>query len=401
MTTSNAFKQHLPVVAAAVRGIILFITVLSIPLASAQALGLSLEQTTGWVMALLGVPAVLGLILSFLYRQPLLLTGNLFVIIFINGLGDRYAYAELIGAAMLAGVLVLLVGLLGISRRLASLIPVPIMFGLLAGAVMPFISNFFTSMGDFPILVGGTLLVYLLSRGFLGERLPAILLALVMGVVLAALTGQFGTSERSLAFVMPALTLPVFSLPVILTATPVFFVLITLQANLPSLRFLHSQGYHPPERVIDTVSGLGTILGSLLGPTGMSLSLPIASLTAGPDSGEQAIRHRAVYIIGIAAGLTAFFGGVAALLAGIIPRALLLTLAGLAVVDVLVNALQQMAHGPLKIGPMFAFAIGLSKITFLGFDNYFWALVIGTLVSILLEREGLLELSRQKSAPER
>jgi hypothetical protein len=68
----------------------------------------------------------------------------------------------------------------------------------------------------------------------------------------------------------------------------------TLQANLPSLRFLDSQGYDPPETAVDIVSGLGTMLGSFLAPTGVSLSLPATSLVAGPGAADREIRHRAV-----------------------------------------------------------------------------------------------------------
>jgi benzoate membrane transport protein len=40
-------------------------------------------------------------------------------------------------------------------------------------------------------------------------------------------------------------------------------------------------------------------------------------------------------------------------------------------------------------GPLFAFAISLSEISILGFGPFFWALVIGTGISLLLERDEL------------
>ena len=129
------------------------------------------------------------------------------------------------------------------------------------------------------------------------------------------------------------------------------------------------------------------MLGSFLGPTGVSLSLPATSLVAGSGAGEQETRHRAVYLVGGAALLVGLLAGIAADLAEIIPAALLLTLAGLSLVDVLADALQRLTAGPLLLGPLFAFAIALSDISFLGFGNYFWSLVIGTGISILLEAE--------------
>ena len=389
MKTSDVLKRNLDPMAAAARNIVVFVAVLSIPLTAARALGLSARETSTWLLALYGLPGLLSLILAFRFRQPLAVTGNLFFIIFITGLGDRLSYPELIGASMVAGVGVVLLGLLGLSKWLASWLPVPIMFGLLAGAVLPFVSDLFSVLGDAPAVVGGTLMVYLISRRFVGERVPAFLPAMIAGLGIAAATGQFQSLDAALSLQVPTFTLPVFTLPAVLTATPVFIVLITLQANLPSIRFLQSQDYDPPEVLLDLVSGTGTILGSFLGPTGVSLSLPATSLMAGAGAGHHDIRHRSVLLTGGAALVLGLLGSVAAGVAGTIPVALLLTLAGLSVVDVLGNALRQATGGPLFLGPLFAFAIALSEISFLGFGNYFWSLVIGTAVSLLLEREGL------------
>jgi predicted benzoate:H+ symporter BenE len=51
--------------------------------------------------------------------------------------------------------------------------------------------NIFTSLGDAPALVDGTALAYVLSRCVLRTRLPAILPALIAGLAIAALDGEF------------------------------------------------------------------------------------------------------------------------------------------------------------------------------------------------------------------
>jgi predicted benzoate:H+ symporter BenE len=144
-----------------------------------------------------------GLLLTILYRQPLLLTGNIFVLIFIASLGGRLSYPELVGASITAGASVVLLGALGLTARLAVWIPAPIVLGLLAGAVMPFVSRIFTSLGDAPALVGGTILAYFVSRRVLGTRLPAILPALIAGLAIAALTGEFGQVPTRLPLPIP------------------------------------------------------------------------------------------------------------------------------------------------------------------------------------------------------
>lgn len=99
------------------------------------------------------------------------------------------------------------------------------------------------------------------------------------------------------------------------------------------------------------------------------------------------MRHRAAYIATAALVLIAILAGVAADLAAIIPRPLLLSLAGMALVGVLAGALQQVTHGPLLLGPLFAFAIALSQISLLYLNPFFWSLVGGTAISLLLERD--------------
>lgn len=392
MLWSDTLRRWLPAFGTAIPLIILPIAVLSIPLAAAQEMRLSAEETSSWILALYGLSGLLGLVLTIRYHQPLLLTGNIFVLIFIASLGGRLGYPELVGASIVAGAGVVLLGALGLTARLAAWIPAPIVLGLLAGAVMPFVSDIFTSLVDVPALVGGTILAYFVSRRVLGTRLPAILPALVAGLAIAALTGEFGQMPTRLSLPILTVTSPVFSVHAIATATPVLVVLITLQSNLPSVVFLQSQGYHPPERVINNVSGTGTLLGSLLGPTAVSLSLPATALVAGPDAGEHQLRHRAVYLASGSVLLIALLAGIAADLPAFIPLPLLYVLAGLAVVDLLAYALQQITRGPLLLGPMFAFAIALSEISLFGFGPFFWALVIGTGISFLLEGDKLQEL---------
>lgn len=383
----------LRVLGPAVSNLVIFVAVLSIPLAVAAELELSAAETTGWIMALYGVSGVVSLVLVACYRQPLLLTGNVFVLIFLSRLGGELAWAELVGAAMVAGGIVLVLGPLGLTERLAAWLPPPIVFGLLAGAVLPFFTDLFSELADARLLVGGTLLAYVLGHRFLEPRLPAILPALVVGVALAWGSGDLA-GPTQLAWTAPSLTMPEFSVRAIATATPVMVVLITLQANIPSLVFLRSQAYDPPDRALSLISGLGTVGGSLLGPMGVSLSLPATARCAGPEAGDRLVRHRSVYVAAGGAVVIALFAGLAVELADVIPSALLVALVGLAVVGVLSTALKRVAEGPLLLGPLFAFGIALSELAMFGVGSFFWALVAGVAVSALLERDGWAALRR-------
>ncbi len=383
----DGWRAWLPSVSVTLALAIIFVVVLSIPLAVAADLGLTTGQLTGWIVALYGSSGVLTLVLVWRYRQPLLVTGNVFVLIFVASLGGQLSWSELIGASMLAGAAVLVLGLLRLTDRVAVWLPSPIVFGVLAGAVLDFFVGLFDALGGHLTMVGAALVAYLVGRRLLEPRVPAVLPALVVGLLAAWLTGGLEQPPARLTLPVPELIVPTLSVAAVLTATPVITVLIALQANAPSVVFLRNQGFDPPERPISIISGAGTVLASTFGPMGVSLSLPATALTAGADAGAWSTRHRAAALSGAVAMVVAVLAGYAAELEAFIARPLLVALIGMAVVGVFISALQQVVAGPLLLGPVFAFGIAISDLSLFGLGPFFWALVLGLTISRLVERD--------------
>jgi benzoate membrane transport protein len=397
---TGELRRTLPALIASIPITIVFFAVLGIVLTAAGQDGLDLTdaQASGWIAVLYGFPTLIALVLTVRTHQPLLITGNIFAIIFFVSLGDQVSFPELAGASILAGAIVLAAAVLGITGRIAAWIPAPIVNGLIAGAVMPFVVNVFASLStsrggvrlpyEVPLMVAGALLAYLLSQRLLGNRVPPILPAFLAGLLVAALTGQLGALPSSFALPTLDVVRPEFSLSAVATATPVLVALLTVQSNIPSIVYLRSQGFSPPERALNVVSGAGTIVGSFFGPIAVSLALPPVLITAGPGAGPAPLRYRSVYLPAAAGLLIALFATTAADLAVLVPSTLLLAMAGLALVGALVGALKEITQGPLILGPIFAFAVALSDMTLFGLGPFFWSLVLGAGVSLLLEREG-------------
>lgn len=402
--SAGELRRTLPALIAAIPIAIVFFAVLGIILTAAGpgGLALSADQTSGWIAVVYGLPMLPTLALSIRYRQPLILTGNIFAIIFFVSLGDQIAFPDLAGASLLAGALVLMAAVFGLTRLVATWIPAPIVHGLIAGAVMPFVVRVFSSLStsaggvsippEVPLMVGAAVVAYLVSQRFVGSRVPAILPSFVVGLLVALLTGQLGEMPSSLELPSLEIVRPGFSWTAIVTATPVLVALLTVQSNVPSVIYMRTQGFHPPERVVNVVSGVGTVLGSFFGPIALSLALPPLLLAAGPGAGERSLRYRAVYLPAATGLLIALFAGTAADLAVLVPPVLLLAMAGLALLPALVSALREITTGPLILGPLFAFAIALSDMSLFGLGPFFWALVLGTAVSLLMEREGWTRL---------
>jgi benzoate membrane transport protein len=364
----------------------------SLPLAAAQSLGLSSRQTGTWLFALYAVPGLASIILTLAYRQPLLVAWHIAVVAFIASLSQTIPYPDLLGAMIVAGLVVVALGALGLTTRVAAFVPTPVVFGVVAGNVLPFVVGTFEALQTEGLLVGAALAAYLVGRRALPPRVPPILPALVVGVALAAVTGRL--HGLAAGWTWPALTpsAPSFTPAAVLTVVPIAVPLIALHANLTAVGYLRSEAYAPPARAIEVTTGVATVVASLFGPCPVCMGALVTPLTAGPEAGERSVRPWAAYAGAAGFLLIALGAGVAADLPALLPLPLLLAVAGLALLGVLSQALEQVITGPLRLGPLVAFAVASSTLSLLGLGAAFWALAFGTMTSLLVEGETLRTL---------
>jgi benzoate membrane transport protein len=386
-TTTPQSANHVPALGAAIPVIVLGVALLSVLLTEAREFALSDRDTAVLVAAAYGVSCLLSLGVARLYRQPFFMIWSSTGVVFLASQAQTFTYRETLGALFVAGLLVFGAGALGLSSRLAALVPAPVVFGVLAGLVLPFVARVFTGVSDDPLLLGAVCCAYLASRCLAPARLPPVLPALVVGLAIAGLTGDLRWPHGDAVLPPLQATWPVFSLHAMVTITPVVAVLMAALANLSAVVYLQSEGYRPPARGLDMASGLATMLMAFVAASPINLGNFVTPITAGPEAGEHRLRHRSVYIASGALLLVAPVAGVAAGVQAAVPDALLFGVAGLALVGVLAQALGEMTRGPLRLGPLLAFAVASSSMRLAGFGAAFWALVIGMLVTLLLERQ--------------
>src|SRR5699024_2103262 len=140
------------------------------------------------------------------YRQPIVgaftIPGAVLV---ATGL-QNYTLNEISGAYLFAGILVLILGISGLIGKIMKWIPIQIVMAMIVGAMIKFGTDMIVSIEGAPLIAGGALIAYLISSRFI-PRLPPILLAFVVGSVLAFVTGQFEMGE------MVGLTMPKTLMP--------------------------------------------------------------------------------------------------------------------------------------------------------------------------------------------
>jgi benzoate membrane transport protein len=383
-TVRNAAQLAQPL-ATSIPITIFTVAALALPLATAQALGLSSRQTSVWIFALYAAPGLASLALTLAYRQPLLVAWHTAVVAFVASLAHTVPYGDILGGMIVAGLVVAAFGALGLTTRVAALVPTAVVFGVVAGNVLPFVVGTFEALQRDGLLVGAVLAAYLVGRRALHPRVPPILPALVVGLALAAATGRLhGTAT---GWTWPDLTVagPSFTPAAILTVVPVAVPLIALHSNLTAVAYLRSEAYAPPAQAIEVITGLATAAASFFGPCPVNMGALVTPLTAGPEAGERAVRPWAVYASALGFLLVALAAGVAADLPSLLPLPLLLAIAGLALLGVLSQALTQVVTGPLRLGPVVAFAVASSSLSLFGLGPAFWALVLGTVASFAVE----------------
>jgi benzoate membrane transport protein len=384
-TALRNVARLVPPLAASIPITIFSVAALALPLATAHSLGLSSRQTSAWIFALYAAPGLASIGLTLAYRQPLFVAWHVAVVPFVASLAPSVPYDEILGAMMVAGLVVAGLGALGLTPRVARLVPTGVVFGVVAGNVLPFVIGTFEALQSEGLLVGAALAAYIIGRRALQPRVPPILPALVVALVLAAATGRLHGTAAGWARPALALVTPSFAPEAIVTVVSIAVPLIALHANLTAVAYLRGEGYAPPGRAVEITTGLATAAASLFGPCPISMGALVTPLTAGPEAGERAVRPWAVYASAIGFLLIALTAGIAADLPSLLPLPLLLAVAGLALLGVLSQALTQVMTGPLRLGPIVAFAVASSGLLLFGLGPAFWALVFGTVASLVVE----------------
>ena len=223
--------------------------------------------------------------------------------------------------------------------------------------------------------------------------MPAVLLAIAAGILIAAVTRKLNMAQFEWALPALRFVAPTYSWAVLIAYAPVLAVLITTTSNLASVVYVRSQRYRLSTRPIDVATGLATVAGSFFGLAPICMASFLVAPTAGPEAGDHDVRHWSVYFSATGFAAIALLAGVAARLLSIIPVSLLLAVAGVALSSVLMSTLQEAVRGPLIWGPLLTFVIAVSKISYLGFGPLFWGLIMGLATSLLLEKPQLDSLS--------
>ncbi|MFB4422259.1 benzoate/H(+) symporter BenE family transporter [Streptomyces sp. QL37] len=357
---------------------------LVIVLSAARAGHLDAGQTGSWIWAISIGSGLTCIALSLRTRMPVITAWSTpGAALLVTSIGS-YAYDEVIGAFVVSGVVIALIGVTGVFGRLMRLVPGAVVSAMLAGILFSFGADVFTSLEHTPVIAGSVLLAYLLGKRWLPRY--AVLLALVAGVACSAASAKLHVRLDHVGLVQPVFTTPALSVASLVgIAVPLTLATLASQ-NAPGVGVLSASGYRPDDRLLVGSTGL---VSAVLAPFG-SHAVNLAAITAAICTGPEAHRDpRRRYVAGVACGAVylavgAFGSTLVAFFAGL-PKELVAALAGVALLGALSGGLTGAVREERdREAALITFLATASGVTLFGIGSAFWGLVFGVAAHLAL-----------------
>lgn len=348
-------------------------------LAGLQAVGATPAQATSGLVAVTLAQAIAMPLLAWRHRMPVILAWSTPGAALLVSTGTvTGGWPAAVGAFGVAGVLIVLTGLLPWLGRAVAAIPVELARAMLAGVLLPLCLAPVTGVVEAPVQVGLVVLAWLVGQRWWPRWSVPVALAVALGVLLVGREGALGGDLLPrLSLTTPTLTLPAL----VGIAVPLWVVTMASQ-NVPGVAVLASYGYAVPWRESMTVTGLATVAASPFGGHAVNLAAITAALGAGPAAGPDPTRRwrSALWAAGTYAALAAVLPALAAVVVAA-PGPVVQAAAGLALLGTLGSSLAgAFAAERGRESVAVCFVVAASGISVAGVGAAFWALVAGLAV---------------------
>ena len=350
---------------------------------AANSTGANDAMITSWFWAL-GLGMGLSTIgLSLFFKQPILTAwstpGAAILVTSLAGV----PMAEAIGAFLLCSVLLTLVGLSGWFDRLMAFMPQSIAAAMLAGVLLPFAMHMIMSLESQLVLVFTMIMTFFISRVFWPKL--AIMVTFLMGIMIAGVQNLIVWQSLSLQISSPIWTAPEWSLSATIgVAIPLFIVTMASQ-NLPGIVVLRSHGYDAPAAPLITWTGITGLLMAPFGGFAFNLSAIMAAICMGKDvDADPQQRYRSAVWAGLFIVATGIFADSLTGLFNSLPQALVVSIAGLALLGTISSSLSAaLVQESERIPAMITLITTASGVALWGIGSAFWGLVLGVLALLI------------------
>ena len=396
MFDSNSLAHRLPVIEGA-NALVAFLFASSAPVAIILSAGirggLTEADLASWIFAAFAVNGILTVLMSAVFRQPLAFFWTIPGTVLVGAALQTLGFAEVIGAYLLTGGLLLVLGLTGWVKQIMDRLPMPIVMGMVAGVFVQFGLDWIRAFESDLFLVAAMTVTFFVLTAVprLQKMVPPMIAVLVVGIVIL-LSGGYdsGGSYAGPVLAAPHFYTPEFSVAAALELVIPLAITVIAAQNAQGIVILRSAGHNPPVNAITTACGIASLVTAMVGSVSSCLTGPSNAILT---SGGTHDRHwLAAVILG---GMAILFGIFAPLVTNLLiatPTAFLSTLAGLALLRTLQGAFQTSFGPTFPLGGLIAFLVTLAGLPIFNIGAPFWGLVFGVIASLLMERDSFTKV---------
>ena len=356
--------------------------------------GLDEVDLASWIFAAFAVNGAITIGMSVAYRQPLAFFWTIPGTVLVGAGLQTLTISEVIGAYLLTGLMLTLIGLMGWIKLAMQWLPMPIVMGMVAGVFVEFGLDWIRAFEtDFVLVAAMTAAFFTLTAIPNAQKLmPPMIGVLVIGTLV--LFGQGSTVATQPydgpMLAAPRLFLPEFSLAATLELVLPLIITVIATQNAQGIVVLRSAGHSPPINSLTAICGAGSLVAALFGCVSTCLTGPSNALLV--SSGTTDRQWIGAVILGVMAILFGVFAPAITNLLIATPAAFLSTLAGLALLRTLLSAFQISFGEGFKFGALIAFLVTVAGQPILNIGSPFWGLIFGVTVSLLIERQSFVKL---------
>ncbi|MBC7709769.1 MAG: benzoate/H(+) symporter BenE family transporter [Rhizobacter sp.] len=353
---------------------------------AALSLGASQAQVSSWIWALgLGM-GLSSIIPSLIYKKPVVAAWSTPGAALIATSAAGVTMPEAVGAFVFCAVLIIIAGASGLFERLMKRIPIAIASAMLAGVLLRFGLEAFSSIKTAPVMVLLMFVAHLLGRRFWPRY--GVVGVLGVGAAIAASADALKWSAVTVEWAQPMWVTPEFSLSAIIgLGLPLFMVTMASQ-NMPGVAVMRGAGYDTPISPVITTIGIINLIFAPFGAFALNLAAITAAISMGREAHEDKDkRYTAAVMAGVFYCLIGLIGAIVGGLFAAFPRELIATLAGLALMGTIGNGLATaVIEERGREAAIITFLITASGVSILGIGSAFWGLVGGVLAMAVLSR---------------
>jgi benzoate membrane transport protein len=356
-----------------------------IVLAGFAAAGASQAEAASGLFAITMGQGILSIAFALRTRMPVTIAWSTPGAVLLIAAGRPEAgYPAIVGAYLVAAVLIVAAGVWRPFGRLVAAIPIPLAGAMLGGILLELCLAPVHAMATEPLLTLPILLAWIIGLRF--ARIYAVPIAVIVAVAVVAFTTALPASVFAAIAPHPMFIAPVFTVATAIGVGVPLFIVTMASQNVPGLAVLSINGYKPDVAPIFVWTGVGSLATGLFGGQPLNLAAITAALCAGPEAhADPARRWIATVACGAAYVLIAFAAGFATAFVTAAPPLLIQAVAGLALLGSLASALASaLANEKFRIPAAVTFVTTASGASFLGISTAFWGLLAGGILMVAL-----------------